>query len=182
MDRFVAKYEISGSENELCDQPTREYRASETATMAASKIYRHRDSALAIFQKPDRVRSHPWDITTPCEASKLQHNTNKIKSVFMNDTKIAAIDRGKKLIKYVCETANITQTQLAEAIGYSQQNLQNKMSRGTVPVPLIQQFMADRYIELPAWAETSGESVEELANQISTLQNCLLYTSDAADE
>ena len=88
----------------------------------------------------------------------------------MNDTKTAAIDRGKKLIKYVCETANITQTQLAEAIGYSQQNLQNKMSRGTVPMPLIEQFMADRSIALPAWAETSGESVEELANQISTLQ------------
>lgn len=37
-------------------------------------------------------------------------------------------------------------------------------------MPLIQQFMADRSIALPAWAETSGESVEELANQISTLQ------------
>ena len=88
----------------------------------------------------------------------------------MNDAKTAAIDRGKKLIKYICESGNITQTQLAEAIGYSQQNLQNKMSRGTVPMPLIEQFMADRSIELPAWAETSGESVEELANQINTLQ------------
>ena len=89
----------------------------------------------------------------------------------MNDLKRAQIEHQKRLVKYVCEKAEMTQAELGAELGLSQQNLQNKMSRGTVPMTKLYEFMEARGMAVPAWAEqASDKPTEKLAGEISKLR------------
>lgn len=84
-------------------------------------------------------------------------------------------DFDRKLMTYICESGNLTQGQIAESLKTSNSALHNKMKRGTLPLMKLWNFMAEKNISIPDWAEPLyNQNISSLSGDNLESQNQFL--------
>lgn len=97
----------------------------------------------------------------------------------------------KKLVTYICDSAKITNKQLAAAINMKANAFSNRLTRGTLPLVQLQGYMDQRGIPMPSWAvEPMGSTelrdlkaeVEQLKKDNEELERKLAKAEERQDQ
>ena len=139
--------------------------------------------AITVFQDPNQLRNNTYEVTAAYLASGIDPN----KSIIFNQSQVSGHAELAWILNCICRMGWLNRmTQFKEKSGKNSENVSSGLF--TYPTLMAADILLYKATHVPVGSdqkqhlELTRDIAQKFNNDYKSLDFCLLYTSDAADE